>query len=29
LTTAREFLLEGAHNKGTLFTTQKDKKKDK
>lgn len=29
LTTAREFLLEGVHNKGTLFTTQKDKKKDK
>jgi len=29
LTTAREFLIEGVHNKGTLFTTQKNKKKDK
>ena len=26
LTTAREFLLEGIHNKGTLFTTKKEKK---
>jgi len=29
LTTAREFLLEGLHNKGTLFTTRTVKKKDK
>jgi len=29
LTSAREFLIEGVHNKGTLFTTQTDKKKDK
>jgi len=28
LTTAREFLIEGIHNKGTLFTTHTDKKKD-
>ncbi|MCO4844717.1 MAG: glutamate 5-kinase [Sulfurovum sp.] len=28
LTSAREFLLEGIHNKGTLFTTKTDKKKD-
>ena len=25
LTTAREFLMQGIHNKGTLFTTKKDK----
>jgi len=29
LTTAREFLIDGIHNKGTLFTTKKETKKGK